>query len=237
MRIVFCDDEPLILVQLQKLVQEFFSTLGGTQPEFAAYKSGDLLIQNETRVDIAFLDVEMPGVSGIHIGAKLKERNPQVKIIIVTAYPDYLDEAMRFQVFRYLSKPIEKTRLFKNLEDAVYAYNMESREYPISTSEGIFIRRAEEIVCVETTERKVTVHTTDEQFVSSKNIDYWRQTLNLPCFYATHRSYIINMRYVFNIYKDTVVLKYADKEKPAFLSRRKYSQFKDAYLMYMESVK
>ncbi len=237
MRIVFCDDEPLILVQLQKLVQEFFSTLGGTQPEFAAYKSGDLLIQNETRVDIAFLDVEMPGVSGIHIGAKLKERNPQVKIIIVTAYPDYLDEAMRFQVFRYLSKPIEKTRLFKNLKDAVYAYNMESREYPISTSEGIFIRRAEEIVCVETTERKVTVHTTDEQFVSSKNIDYWRQTLNLPCFYATHRSYIINMRYVFNIYKDTVVLKYADKEKPAFLSRRKYSQFKDAYLMYMESVK
>lgn len=237
MRIVFCDDEPLILVQLQKLVQEFFSTLGGTQPEFAAYKSGDLLIQNETRVDIAFLDVEMPGVSGIHIGAKLKERNPQVKIIIVTAYPDYLDEAMRFQVFRYLSKPIEKTRLFKNLKDAVYAYNMESREYPISTSEGIFIRRVEEIVCVETTERKVTVHTTDEQFVSSKNIDYWRQTLNLPCFYATHRSYIINMRYVFNIYKDTVVLKYADKEKPAFLSRRKYSQFKDAYLMYMESVK
>ncbi len=237
MRIVFCDDEPLILVQLQKLVQEFFSTLGGTQPEFAAYKSGDLLIQNETRVDIAFWDVEMPGVSGIHIGAKLKERNPQVKIIIVTAYPDYLDEAMRFQVFRYLSKPIEKTRLFKNLKDAVYAYNMESREYPISTSEGIFIRRAEEIVCVETTERKVTVHTTDEQFVSSKNIDYWRQTLNLPCFYATHRSYIINMRYVFNIYKDTVVLKYADKEKPAFLSRRKYSQFKDAYLMYMESVK
>ena len=77
MRIVFCDDEPLILVQLQKLVQEFFSTLGGTQPEFAAYKSGDLLIQNETRVDIAFLDVEMPGVSGIHIGAKLKESASQ----------------------------------------------------------------------------------------------------------------------------------------------------------------
>lgn len=237
MRIVFCDDEPLILAQLQKLVQDFFNTLVGAQPEFAAYESGDLLIQNETRVDIAFLDVEMPGVSGIHIGAKLKERNPQVKIIIVTAYPDYLDEAMRFQVFRYLSKPIEKMRLFKNLKDAVYAYNMESREYPISTSEGIFIRRAEEIVCVETTERKVTVHTTDEQFVSRKNIDYWRQTLNLPCFYSTHRSYIINMRYVFNIYKDTVVLKYADKEKTVFLSRRKYSQFKDAYLIYMESVK
>ena len=237
MRIVFCDDEPLILARLQKYVQEFFRSLGGTQPEFAAYESGDLLIQNETRVDIAFLDVEMPGVSGIHIGAKLKERNLQIKIFIVTAYPDYLDEAMRFQVFRYLSKPIDKNRLFRNLKDAVYAYNIESHEYPISTNDGIFIRRAEEIVCVETVQRKVLVHTVDGQFLSNKNIEYWRQTLNLPCFYSTHRSFVINMRFVYSINKDTIILKYSGKEKVAFLSRRKYAQFKDTYLLYMESMK
>lgn len=237
MRIVFCDDEPLILARLQKYVQEFFRSLGGTQPEFATYESGDLLIQNETRVDIAFLDVEMPGVSGIHIGAKLKERNPQIKIFIVTAYPDYLDEAMRLQVFRYLSKPIDKNRLFRNLKDAVYAYNIESHEYPISTNDGIFIRRAEEIVCVETVQRKVLVHTVDGQFLSNKNIEYWRQTLNLPCFYSTHRSFVINMRFVYSINKDTIILKYSGKEKVAFLSRRKYAQFKDTYLLYMESMK
>lgn len=237
MRIVFCDNEPLILARLQKYVQEFFRSLGGTQPEFATYESGDLLIQNETRVDIAFLDVEMPGVSGIHIGAKLKERNPQIKIFIVTAYPDYLDEAMRLQVFRYLSKPIDKNRLFRNLKDAVYAYNIESHEYPISTNDGIFIRRAEEIVCVETVQRKVLVHTVDGQFLSNKNIEYWRQTLNLPCFYSTHRSFVINMRFVYSINKDTIILKYSGKEKVAFLSRRKYAQFKDTYLLYMESMK
>ena len=237
MRIVFCDDEPLILARLQKYVQEFFRSLGGTQPEFATYESGDLLIQNETRVDIAFLDVKMPGVSGIHIGAKLKERNPQIKIFIVTAYPDYLDEAMRFQVFRYLSKPIDKNRLFRNLKDAVYAYNIESHEYPISTNDGIFIRRAEEIVCVETVQRKVLVHTVDGQFLSNQNIEYWRQTLNLPCFYSTHRSFVINMRFVYSINKDTIILKYSGKEKVAFLSRRKYAQFKDTYLLYMESMK
>lgn len=237
MRIVFCDDEPMILTQLQKLVQEFFRTLGGTQPEFAVYESGDLLIQNETRADIAFLDVEMPGVSGIHIGARLKELNPQIKIFIVTGYPDYLDEAMRFQVFRYLSKPIDKTRLFRNLKDAIYAYNIESHEFPISTNDGVFVRRAEEIVCVETKDRKVMVYTTDGQFISNKNIDYWKQTLSLPCFYSTHRSFVINMRFVYSINRDTVILKYSSKEKAAFLSRRKYSQFKDTYLMYMESMK
>ena len=115
MRIVFCDDDPMILRQLLSLVKEYFASLGGIEPEYTVYRSGDELIRQGEQFDIAFLDVEMAGVSGIHVGAKLKEKNARIKIFIVTAYPDYLDEAMRFQVFRYLSKPIDKTRLFRNL--------------------------------------------------------------------------------------------------------------------------
>ena len=237
MRIIFCDDDPIILVQLLKYVKEFFAKFGNMQPDYAVYKSGDLLIQNETRADIAFLDVEMPGLSGIYAGAKLKEINPRIKIFIVTAYPDYLDEAMRFQVFRYLSKPIDKNRLFRNLKDAVYAYNIESCEIPISTSDGLFVRKAEEIICIETSKRKTIVHTTDQIFVTSKNIDYWKQALTLPCFFSTHRSFIVNMRFVYSIGKDTIVLRYKDNIIEVFLSRRKYTQFKNTYLMYLESTK
>lgn len=237
MRIIFCDDDPVILNQIQNYVKEFFDNIGHTDLEFAAYHSGDAMIQKESRADIAFLDVEMPGVSGIYIGAKLKERNPQIKIFIVTAYPDYLDEAMRFQVFRYLSKPIDKTRLFRNLKDAIYAYNIETCEFPISTIDGIFVRRAEEIICVEIVDRKTIIHTMGEKLVSSKNMEYWRKTLTLPCFYSTHRSYIINMRFVYSIGKDNVILKSPNCQIEAFLSRRKYTHFKDTYLMYLESTK
>lgn len=237
MRIIFCDDDPIILAQLLKYVKEFFEKFGGLQPDYAFYKSGDLLIQNENRADIAFLDVEMPGVSGIHAGAKLKERNPRIKIFIVTAYPDYLDEAMRFQVFRYLSKPIDKNRLFRNLKDAVYSYNIESCDIPITTGDGVFTRKAEEIICIETSQRKTIVHTIDGEFISNKNIEYWRQTLSLPCFFSTHRSFIVNMRFVYSIGKDAIILRYKDKSLEVFLSRRKYTQFKDTYLLYMESTK
>ena len=237
MRILFCDDDKAILSLLQQYVSEFFHTLGGTQPDYAVYDNGEDLLQHEDRADIAFLDVEMPGTSGISIGAKLKEKNPRIKIFIVTAYPDYLDEAMRFQVFRYLSKPIDKYSLFRNLKDAVYAYNIESCEFPISTSEGVFVRKSEEILCVETSQRKTIVHTTDGDFISTKNIEYWRQTLTLPCFYSTHRSFVVNMHFVYSIGKDTVTLKNNNQEITVFLSRRKYSQFKDAYLMYMESTR
>lgn len=237
MRILLCDDNPLILSQLQKYVSEFFSDMGGYMPEFASYTSGDELLRNNIKADIAFLDVEMPGISGIHVGTKLKEANPQIKIFIVTSYSDYLDEAMRFHVFRYLSKPIDKNRLFRNLKDAVYQYNVATKEYPIVTNESVVICRSEEIVCVEGQQRKVLVHTIDNVYKSSSNMDHWRSTLTLPCFYFTHRSFIINMRFVSKITKDTVILKFGESQKEVFLARRRFSHFRDTYLLYLESTK
>ena len=183
MRIIFCDDDPMVIEQLLSYVSEFFAQLGGKKVEFAYYSSGDALLNAKVRADIAFLDVEMPGVSGIHVGAKLKELNPNI------------------------------------------------------TNEGVFVRRAEEIICVEATQRKVLVHTIDGALQSTQNMEYWRQTLALPCFYMTHRSYIVNLHFVNSIRKDTILLKYRGREMIAYLTKRRYVAFKDTYLWYMESVK
>ena len=236
MRILFCDDDSDILTQLQDYVAEYFAHIGGFLPEYEAYTSGELLLEKETSADIVFLDVEMPGLSGIHVGAELKKRNPSCKIFIVTSYPDYLDEAMRFQVFRYLSKPIDKNRLFRNLKDAIYQHTMETREYPVITETGMVVLRADEILCVEATQRKCLLHTTRGIYVSNETMEYWKKTLSLACFYATHKSFIINMRYVCEIQKDTILLRYDGVEKEAYLAKRKFTQFKDAYLFYLGSV-
>ena len=137
MRILFCDDDPEILTRLQEYVAEYFDRIEIELPECAAYDSGESLLQCENRADIAFLDVEMLGISGIRAGAELTKRNPEIKILVVTSYPDYLDEAMRFQVFRYLSKPIDKNRLFRNLKDALYQYNMATQQYAIPLENGV----------------------------------------------------------------------------------------------------
>lgn len=237
MRIVFCDDDDYVLAQLQKYVLEFFYQLGGELPFFSAYNNGEDLIAHEKYLDIAFLDVEMHGISGISVGAKLKEINPKIKIFIITSFPDYLDEAMRFDVYRYLSKPINKNRLFRNLKDALFQYNMESEYYPIETAEGIFTRRSDEIVCVECFQRNVLILLLDTTLKSSRPFSYWREKLTLPCFFYSHRSYIINLKYVYMATKDTITLKYNDKLKTAYLAKRNYKHFKDVYLLYLESTK
>lgn len=237
MRILFCDDNPEIVLELQKYVSSFFRELGGPVPELIAYTSGDAVVSDNPKVDIAFLDVEMPGISGIHVGERLKARNPQIKVFIITAYPNYLDEAMHYQVFRYISKPIDRDRLFRNLRDAVKQYNASSRKFPIVTQHGVVLCRAEDIVCVEAALRRVTVVTTEEILISTENMEYWKNTLTLPCFYASHRSFIVNMRFVSAITSDSILLKYGNKQKYAYLSRRRYSDFKHTFLQYLEAMK
>lgn len=237
MRIVFCDDDTKILNQLQQYVQEYFQRKGLEQPEYAAYQSGDELLQKEQKADIVFLDVEMPGRSGIHVGAQLMKKYPRTKVFIVTSYPDYLDEAMHFRVFRFLSKPIDKNRLFYNLKDALYQYTTETTIVAIETQDQVLTCMADEIMCLESIQRKTKVYTINGNYISVKGIEYWEHLLKLPYFYQSHRSFIINLKYVTSFDKLNIQLRYHDVEIPCYLAKRKYVDFKNKYLLYLESVR
>lgn len=235
MRILLCDDEPVYMEQIQDYLSEFFKKNKLQEPEYAAFDSAEALMEDTGTGDIAFLDVEMPGISGIHVGEYLKNKNPNILIFIVTAYSDYLDEAMRFHVFRYLSKPVDKMRLFRNMKDALYQYNTSVKKVAVETKDGVCSIFMTDIVCVETRDRKVFLHTIKGEFVSVRNMDYWLEQLDRGCFFRTHRSFIVNMKYVKEF--DKTLVRFENSDLIAYLTRRKYKQFKDAYLLYMESVR
>lgn len=238
MRILLCDDDPMILVQLEKYLKEYFQKAHLRVPDITSYTSGDALLHSESTAEIAFLDVEMPGLSGIYTGEKLKQKNPSIKIFILTSYMDYLDEAMKLHVFRYLSKPIEKARLFRNMKEALYQIEMETRPVAIETKDGVIVRQAEDIVFVETERHKTKIVTIDAVYEVNSPIRMWNDLLQIGGFYQTHRSFIVNMRYVGEFTKDTVKLNLPDGQTcSAYLTKRRYSDFKSNYLLYLESTR
>lgn len=237
MRIVFCDDELHSLLAVRQAVEDFFSREESLQPEYAQYQRGEDLLRQEQTVDIAFLDVEMPDISGIELGRQLKARNPFIKIFIVTAYPDYLDDAMGAQVFRYLSKPVDQNRLRTNLREAVRQYHLDTRSYPIVTEDGVVMCRAEQLMAVEAAQKRVLIHTVDGLLIAKEPMEHWKTTLTLPCFYQTHRSFLINMRFVNAIHRDKVILRHENRQLEAYLTRRRYSHFKDCFLQYIERIR
>ena len=235
MRILICDDDNLMLEQLQKYIRSFFEYSHLKCPEVVSYSSGEAVLADKGDIDFLLLDIEMPGMNGIYVGNELKKKNSNIIIFIVTSYSEYLDEAMRFQVFRYLSKPLDKQRFFRNMKDAVDLYHTITIKIPVETKQGVYTILVSTIIAVEAQGRKVIVHTTMQDFESIYTIQYWLDILPKNCFFQTHRSFIINFEHVTDF--DHALIHLSDNQFSAYLTRRKYSAFKEAYLLYLESTR
>ncbi|MDO5345491.1 MAG: LytTR family DNA-binding domain-containing protein [Lachnospiraceae bacterium] len=235
MRILICDDDTLMIQQLKKYIILYFESNHLKCPELVSFTSGESLLADKGDKDIVILDIEMPGMNGIFVGNELKKRNKNIIIFVVTSYSEYLDEAMRFHVFRYLSKPLDKQRFFRNMKDAIVYYNTLTIKIPVETRTGVYTLPASYIIAIEAQGRKVIVHTIKQDFVSVHTMEYWLKLLPTNSFFQTHRSFIINFEHVTDFDHTTINL--MNHHLTAYLTRRKYSSFKNAYLLYLESMR
>ena len=166
---------------------------------------------------------------------ELKKKDKDIIIFIITSYSEYLDEAMRFHVFRYLSKPIDKKRLFRNLKDALDLYHSRLVKVPIETRQGVHVLPVSSIIMVEAQGKKVIVHTTTQDFEAIHTMPYWLELLPSNRFFQTHRSFIVNYEHITDF--DRMLVHLANGQFDAYLTKRKYSAFKEAYLLYLESTR
>ena len=71
MRILICDDDTLIIEQLQKYIESYFESNHLKCPRLVSFTSGESLLADKDEKDIVFLDIEMPGMNGIYVGNEL----------------------------------------------------------------------------------------------------------------------------------------------------------------------
>ena len=130
--ILVCDDSAEIVEQVKKLLcsRERENSAGFN---IDCRQSGKFILDVLHKYDIAKNNIEMPDMSGLELAAELKKQNPDVLIIVLTSFPRYLDDAMRINVFRYLSKPIDVNRFNKNLSEAVQEYRTLSKTKILET--------------------------------------------------------------------------------------------------------
>lgn len=233
MRILICDDEHVIIEKIRQYLQEYFTLNKYEMPELVSFSDGNSLLADSSPKDIVFLDIKMPGMDGIFVGNELKKANPNILIFITTAYMQYLDDAMRFQVYRYLSKPLDKERLFQNMDDAMrFYYRLIST---VIIDDGNTSTRVSEsdIIYIEAQLRITLVHTISGVYPAKKTIHDWIDTLNAGSFFQTHKSYIVNMKYVAEFTHEMITFNVDHGQ--AYLSRRKHKNFRKAYFRYIEN--
>ncbi|MFV0529756.1 MAG: helix-turn-helix domain-containing protein [Lachnospiraceae bacterium] len=118
-RILIADDEGIMLDSLRNIILSNFED----ECEIMTVKTGRAAIESEQvfRPDIIFMDIQMPGLSGIQAMKEIRKKNPFVLFIVITAYDkfDYAKEAIAINVFEYLTKPVNKKTVINTLLDAM----------------------------------------------------------------------------------------------------------------------
>ncbi len=114
MKIIAVDDERLALENLVSAVKKYDKNADITP--FRDPKAALAHIEKEP-CDVAFLDVQMFGMTGVELGQKIKEIAPSVNIIFTTGYSEYMKDAFEMHASGYLLKPVTVEKVRKELEN------------------------------------------------------------------------------------------------------------------------
>ena len=114
MRIIAVDDEKIALDSLVSAIKAIVA-----EDEVVSFRYPEDAVEyvKEHSCDIAFLDVEMAGMSGVELAAELKKYNTEINIVFCTGYGSYRDAAFELHASGYLMKPITAEKVKGELEN------------------------------------------------------------------------------------------------------------------------
>ena len=203
------DDEPLaidvILSHIKKI--EILEVAGTGETAMEAF---EILTRN--KVDILFLDIQMPGMKGTEF---LKTLKNAPKVILTTAYREYALEGYELDVVDYLLKPISFERFFKAVTKAINQSNNQPvpNIVPESTTPSyIYIKinkkihkvLLSEILYAESIKDYIKIHTSSGNLVTKQTIASFEELLPGNEFLRIHRSFIISINKIKSFTANTV---------------------------------
>lgn len=151
----------------------------------------------KTEVELLFLDINMPKVSGISFYKSLK--NPP-KVIFTTAYPEYAVQGFELNAVDYLLKPFSFERFLTAVNKAMDGEKIEERALMVK-SEGVIHKiSANDIVYIEALGDYIKIQLQDQYLIVNESLINLRKRLSQDVFVQLHRSYLVN------IYKVTAVM-------------------------------
>ncbi|HXP48359.1 MAG TPA: LytTR family DNA-binding domain-containing protein [Bacteroidia bacterium] len=207
---IIVDDEPIARKGITEYISDIdFLELKG-QGENALVANA--LLSNED-IDLVFLDIQMPKMTGIEFLKTLK--NPPM-VVFTTAYSDYALQSYELDVLDYLVKPISFERFLKACNKAKELFVLKKQgTNALKTEEYFFIRCKErfekiiynELLYVEAMENYVIFHTTKEKFISYLTFKAVESYLPANKFLKVHKSYIVAISKIESLSGDDIIIK------------------------------
>lgn len=216
-RCLIVDDEPLALHILEDYISKipFLQLIKATTNPIEA-----LTLVQEKQVDLVFLDVQMPELTGIQF---LRIANGKAKVILTTAYPQYALEGYELDVIDYLLKPIAFDRFFKSVQKAqavlqpatapVQPEPVQQKQQDL-LSDFIFVKTEHkiqkvylnDILFIEGLKDYISIFTPAERIITLQNMKKMEDALPEKHFIRVHKSYIVSINKIDSIERSRIFI-------------------------------
>ncbi len=159
----------------------------------SAEEAGSIIHQH--KIDLIFLDINLPGLSGMDFIKTLKS---PVQVILITAYHEHALDAFRLNVTDYLLKPVDISAFLQSVDKALerfkymQSYPMHKIFYVISERKKIKIK-TEDIIYLESMKDNLNIHTTERDVITKMSISDMEEQLFGLHFLRIHKSFIVNI--------------------------------------------
>ena len=195
---IVIEDEPAAREILQRNISQCpdLEWCGSFEDPFSAQTFLD-----KNTVDLMFLDINLPGMSGISFLRTLI--NPP-RVIITTAYPQYAVDGFDLEVVDFLLKPFSFERFYKSVNKAKQQLIPKSgkelsRKITVKADKRIYQIDLDELLYVEACGDYTTVCSTDKKLITHETLKSWEEKLKGYSFQKIHRSIIINLQKIDHI--------------------------------------
>lgn len=189
------------------------------------------MYKNGGRFDLIVLDMCMEPMNGIEIAHIIRQFDTEVPIIILTSSIEYAVEGYKINALRYLLKPVAKKEFLDLIQETLLKLSRHNNEYFIFTNaSGLNKISLENIYYFESNIRTIYLYSKDGIFTFTGKISEIEKQLKTCGFVRTHKSYIVNLKYVSNIFKEIIML---ENKKEILLSKHKRKEVSQQLLTYM----
>ncbi len=208
MKCIIVDDDLIAL----KLIKQLISKVPEIElvNEFTSAQDALDFINDKNKIDLIFLDIEMPQMSGLEF---IRAQNHKAQIVLVSGHSGYAAEAFDYNVTDFLTKPLQFERFLKavqkvkEIQENLRTSNRVNRTGDLYLKQGSRLVHINErdILYVEALADYVTVHCdSGEKFTILSTMKSIEHKLSSEDFVRIHRSYIIRLEKIKAIEDDTV---------------------------------
>ena len=173
-------------------------------------------VMNKQEVDLIFLDIQLPGMTGLNFLRSLP--NPPL-VVVTTAYSEYAMESYEFNIIDYLLKPISFERFSKTINKIVHGGysrrpakekdNLPGDHIFIKSNSKFFKVNFSEIIYIESMKDYLKIHTAEYKLVTHQTMNDMEKILSPKQFIRVHKSYMVAVAHIKAIYGNSVEMENA----------------------------